>query len=117
MPFARRLVPTGTPFYAPLNAYIMSAVGGGRTIPHMIRITYTSGLSNALTNYPDLVDAIKRLAVLKIIEDTFPAQSGSISADGLSQSLSIDTDKYQTSIDRVVDRLRSSIHGVQMIAL
>lgn len=112
-----RLVPTGTPFYAPLNAYIMSAVGGGRTIPHMIRISYTAGLSNALTDYPDLADVIKRFAVLKIIEDTFPAQSGSISADGLSQSMSVDMDKYQTSIDRTIDRLRSSIHGIQMVTL
>lgn len=112
-----RLVPTGTPFMAPLNAYIMTVAGGGRTIPHMIRIRYTAGLQDATTKWPDLVDLIKKMAVLKIMSDAFLPQSGSISADGLSQSVSVDMGKYEDTVERMVDALRQAIHGVRMTVL
>lgn len=111
------LLPTGVSVSAPLGAYILTVVGGGRTIPHMIRVRYTAGLSNVVSDYPDLADLIKRMAVLRIIEDAFQPQSASISADGLSQNLSLDVQKYRDGIDQGIERLREQIHGVRMIAL
>lgn len=115
-----RLVPSAQAFMAPLGAYIMQALGGGRTIPHMIRVTYTAGLSNIETEYPDLIDLIKKMAVLKIIQDAFMPSSGSISADGLSRSLSVDMEKYQEMISYYLDGpkgsnggLMADIHGIR----
>ena len=60
-------------------------------------------------------------AVLKILEDSFLPQSGSISADGLSQSLSVDMEKYHDMIDRTLNGgkgsnggLMTAIHGVRI---
>ncbi len=44
-----RLVPAAMAFAAPLSAFIMQALGGGRTIPFMIRIKYIS-------KYEDMID-------------------------------------------------------------
>lgn len=112
-----RLVPAGSAFSAPLSAFLMQALGGGKTIPFMVHLRYTAGLTDAAENWPDLVDAVKKAAVLRLIEDTYVPQSGSISADGLSQSLSTDTQKYSDSISKKLDTLRDAIHGVRMIAL
>lgn len=115
-----RIVPS-TVASVPVNAFLMQIMGGGRVIPHMMQLSYVAGLTNAARNYPDLVDAVKKLAVLKIIEDSYVPQSGSISADGLSQSNSIDTSKYQDSIDRILNGpkgsnggLMAAIHGIRL---
>ena len=112
-----RLVPTQTPFYAPLSAYVLSAVGGGRLIPQMLRIRYRSGLVDAANQYPDLVDTVKKMAVLRIIDDQFVPSSGSISADGLSESMSFDPDHYKKQIDASLEALRQAIHGVRVMAV
>src|SRR3546814_15149872 len=80
----------------------MQALGGGRTIPFMIQLTYVAGLANAARDYPDLLDVIKKKAVLKIVQDRYLPQSGSISADGLSQSVSVQMDQYQDVIDHAL---------------
>lgn len=92
-------------------------------IPQMVHLDYTAGLVDAQTQYPDLIDAIMKLAVTKIITDTFLPQSGSISADGLSESMSVDLGKYQDQIDRIIDGpeksgnggLQAAIHGVRSL--
>lgn len=92
-------------------------------IPQMVHLDYTAGLVDAETQYPDLIDAILKLAVTKIITDTFLPQSGSISADGLSESMSVDIGKYQDQIDRIIDGpeksgnggLQAAIHGVRSL--
>jgi hypothetical protein len=112
-----RIVPTGTPFNAPLGAYVLSVMGGGRTIPAMLRIRYVAGLKSAEIDYPDLVDTIKKLAILNILSDQFLPQSGSISADGLSRSMSIDVDKHKDGVDARLNALRDQIHGIRMIGL
>lgn len=119
-----RLVPAAMAFAAPLSAFIMQALGGGRTIPFMIRIKYTAGIKDVFKEYPELVDTIKKMAVLKIIQASFPAQSGSISADGLSQSQSVDISKYEDMIDRALNGpkgsnggLMTAIHGIRMSVL
>lgn len=112
-----RLVPAAMAFSAPLSAFIMQALGGGRAVPFMLRVRYRAGLKDVQTEWPDLVDTIKKMAVLRIINDLFPPQSGSISADGLSQSISMDTAKYRDNIDERLGDLRDAIHGVRVTAL
>jgi hypothetical protein len=116
-----QFVPSSTAFIAPLNAFVMQAVGGGRTIPLAIQITYVAGLANAAADYPELLDVVMKKAALKIIEDAFLPQSGSISADGLSQSMSTDMEKHYDTIDRVLNGgkgsnggLMTAIHGIRL---
>lgn len=117
-----RLIPNNMAFAAPLGAFLLQALGGGRVIPFMIQLRYTVGLKNVLSEWPDLVAVIKKQAVLDIIADAFLPQSGSISADGLSQSLSVDMDKYGEYIDAKIDGpkganggLMTAIHGVRLM--
>jgi hypothetical protein len=116
-----RLVPATQAFAAPLGAFLIQALSGGRLIPFMIQLRYTAGLQNVAMNWPDIMDVIKKRAVVGMITDAFLPQSGSISADGLSQSLSVDVEKYHESIDRAIDGpkgsnggLISAIHGVRI---
>lgn len=116
-----QFVPSSTAFAAPLNAFVMQAIGMGRTIPLAIQITYVAGLANAAADYPELVDVVMKKAAIKILEDAFLPQSGSVSADGLSQSVSVDMDKYHDAIDRILHGgkgsnggLMTAIHGVRV---
>lgn len=114
-----RLIPAGQTFAAPLNAFIMQAMGGGRSIPYMLQVKYVSGLSDVKTKWPDLVDVIIKQAVLGAIKGAFQPQSGSISADGLSQSLTVDMAKYDETIKEMLfgpkgsnGGLWTAIHGI-----
>lgn len=116
-----RIVPTTITSVGVLGPALMQLIGGGRVIPHILEMTYVAGLANAAQDYPELVDAVKKMAVLKIIEDAFVPQSGSISADGLSQSMSADMSKYEDSIDRILNGppdanggLMAAIHGIRL---
>lgn len=116
-----QFVPSSTAFAAPLNAFVMQAIGQGRTIPLAIQISYVAGLADAHRNYPELIDLIMKKASLKTIEDAYLPQSGSISADGLSQSVSNDMSKHAETIDRIMNGgkgsnggLMAAIHGVRM---
>lgn len=109
-----RFVPTGTMLgMGPLTTYLMTAISSGRIIPGMIHVRYVAGLENAAVAFPDLVKVVKRMAILSILKNAFLPQSGSISADGLSQSTSIDTDKWQDGIDHDLSGLRDAIHGIR----
>lgn len=112
-----RLVPASKAFSAPLSSFLMQALGGGRTIPMMIRIRYVAGLKDVFADWPELIDLIFKMAVLKLIQDAFVPQSGSISADGLSESLGMDLDKYSDSLNHKMDDLRDAIHGVRYTVL
>lgn len=105
------LIPNTAASSVPLNAYILSVLGGGRNIPHMIEIRYQAGLRDVEGEYPHLVDAIKKEAVVKVIKDRFFPASQSISADGLSESQSIDISKYEEYITDTVNQVRDEIHG------
>lgn len=118
-----RFVPASSTFVAPLNAFLLQALGGGRTIPFAFDVTYQAGI-NARRDYPQLIDVIKRRAVLKVIEDGFIPSSGSISADGLSQSMSVDMEKYRDTINTTLfgpkgsnGGLKTAIHGIQVAML
>lgn len=112
-----RVVPSGVAASSPVALYLMQSMGGGRGVPQMIHIRYTAGLVNAGRDYPDLIDLIKKLATLKIMEDAFVPQSGSISADGLSQSSSMDLSKYHDAVDAKIEVLRQSLNGIRMMVM
>lgn len=106
----------------PLHAFMLQALGMGRNIPFAIQVTYRAGL--VASEYPDLIDLVKKKAVLKVLEDKFFPSSGSVSADGLSQSLSIDMEKYRDTTDAILNGpkgvnggLMAAIHGVRMAVL
>lgn len=116
-----RMVPASSAFTAPLGAFIMQALSGGSSIPSMIQVKYRAGIQNAKTDpkWADLIDVILKQAVLNIIEGSYLPQSGSISADGLSQSTSFDVQKYRETIDYKLfgpkgsnGGLWTSIHGI-----
>jgi hypothetical protein len=115
-----RLVPSTYAVTVPLSSFLMQVMSTGRTIPFMLELTYIAGIENAWTEYPELIDVIKKKAVLKAIQNGFLPQSGSISADGLSQSMSVDMDKYSDVIDTILNGpkdsnggLMTAIHGIR----
>lgn len=113
-----RFVPTGSALsVGPLSSFLLSTISGGRNIPQMIQFTYKVGLRDAAARYPDLVDLVKKMAVLRIVQDFFLPQSSSISADGLSQSVSVKMEDYHDGVDAAIDTLLQAIHGVRMMVL
>lgn len=110
-----RLVPASQSFSAPLSAFIMQALGGGRVVPFMIQVRYQAGINPA--DFPDLVDVVKKLAVMKLLQSAFLPQSGSISADGLSESASVDLSKWHDGIEDKLNDLRDAIHGPRFAVL
>ena len=113
-----RFVPNGsTANLGPLSYFILSQISSGRTIPNMIQVRYVAGVANVKQKYPELVTLVKRMAILKVLKDAFLPQSSSISADGLSQSNSIDLSKWQDSLDGDMEKLRENIHGIRMMVV
>ena len=112
-----QIVPTGATMAAIASTWIMSIVGGGRMVPQMIHIRYRAGIDATSAAFADLSDLIKRMAVLRILQDAYIPQSGSISADGLSQSFSTDIGKYQEQTESLLAEIRDSIHGVRCVVL
>lgn len=108
----------------PLNVFMLQAMGMGRSIPLSVQVFYTAGIVNAAAKYPELVDVVRKKAVLSMIDDLFLPQSSSISGDGLSQSLSVDMEKYRDTIDHMLfgpkgrnGGLMTAIHGVRLAVI
>lgn len=98
-----RVLPTTNASLVTASVLGFTALTWQSIIPNMMNVTYTAGIENAEANYPELIDAIKKMAVVKILTDLFLPQSGSISADGLSESMSTDVTKYQEQIDHIIN--------------
>jgi hypothetical protein len=113
------LVPTATGYQpAPVAMFTLSTLtSGGMVAPCVIQVRYLAGLADPANDYPDLIDTVKKMAILRVLEDAMLPQSGSISADGLSQTTTIDMDKFHDSIEDKLNALREAIHGVRMIVL
>ncbi len=114
------IVPNSIGWAQPATTFMLQFLGG-TYIPHLIQVRYTAGLVNAAQNWPDLVDVVKKKAVLGMITDAFLPSSGSISADGLSQSMSIDLGQYQDTVNEKLfgpkgsnGGLWTAIHGITM---
>ena len=110
--------------FLPTNAFLGALGGmliGGMGLqgsPQFIEVRYTAGLKNAAQDYPDLIDLVQRMAMLRMMHDAMLPASESISADGLSQSKSApDLEKMQDSIDKQLETLRHRIHGVHMMVM
>ena len=115
-----RIVPIGPSSIIGSAGLALGLSIANRSIPDMVQVSYTAGLKNAAADYPELLDVVKKKAVLKIVADAFLPQSGSISADGLSQSISVDMDKYSSSIEEIINGpkganggLMTAIHGIR----
>lgn len=93
-----QFIPTSTDGSLPLHAFMLQAMSVGRGIPFAVNVEYVAGLSNVERNYPDLIDVVRKMAVLSTLEDAFQPQSGSLSADGLSQSISMDMEKHRDTV-------------------
>ncbi|EAB4417300.1 hypothetical protein D7B12_17880 [Salmonella enterica] len=98
-----RVLPTTNASLVTASVLGFTALTWQSIIPNMMNVTYTAGIEDAEGNYPELIDAIKKMAVVKILTDLFLPQSGSISADGLSESMSTDISKYQEQIDHIIN--------------
>lgn len=119
-----RIVPTSNAVLTGMAGLVMMNMAGGRTIPSMVHLTYTAGLEDAAGTYPELLDAIKKTAVTKVVADAFLPQSGSISADGLSESISVDVAKYHEVVDAILNGpegsnggLMTKIHGIRTMIM
>jgi len=114
-----RLVPDKVAVYASFSAYILSIFSGGRGVPQSVLINYTAGFQagELAANHTDLLEAIKRRALLEILADGFIPQSFSNSADGLSQSISTDLSKLREDDARFVTTYRDHIKGVRMVVV
>lgn len=122
-----QFVPTSSPFLSPIGGLVMNNMASGRMLPQAIELEYTAGLTAAeiRSKYADLLDVVQKQAVTKIIEDSFPAASGSVSADGLSQSMSVDLSKYHDMIDHAINGgpggsnggLMVRIHGIRTVVM
>ena len=119
-----RIVPTSNAVLTGLAGMVMMNLAGGRTIPSMVHLEYDAGLTDVESNWPELLDAIKKTAVLKVVGDAYLPQSGSISADGLSESISVDMSKYHEAVDHIINGadgsnggLMAKLHGIRAMAL
>ncbi|MCT9846742.1 hypothetical protein N7563_22005 [Leclercia adecarboxylata ATCC 23216 = NBRC 102595] len=98
-----RVLPTTNASLVTSSMLGFTALTWQSIIPNMLHLTYTAGIEDAQRDYPELVDAIKKMAVVKILTDLFLPQSGSISADGLSESMSTDVSKYQDQVEQIIN--------------
>lgn len=114
-------VPTTGAAMFPMNTFIIQALGGGRVVPFLIQVKYVAGLAGVKSDprWADLLDVITKTAALKVVEDQYLPQSRSVSGDGLSQSLTVDVDKYHETLDAKLfggkgsnGGLWSTIHGL-----
>lgn len=105
------LVPTSPLAMQTFGATLMPMISAGQRLPFSVHIDYTAGLQNVQRDYPELIDAVYKMAVIGALEDSFIPQSGSISADGLSQSMSFDLDKYRSGVDRLINGSETSGNG------
>ena len=119
-----RIVPNSSAVLTSMSGFVLTNLAQGRVIPSMVQFVYTAGLTDVENTYPELLDVIKKAAVCKIVADAYFPQSGSISADGLSESLSVDMQKYYDTIDHIVNGsagsnggLMSKIHGVRVMVM
>ena len=112
------LVPASdTAINFPANAYILTALGGGRTIPLMLQARYSVGMPNLRRERPDILDLIFKMTVFSILEDQFLPASGSDSIDGLSQSLSFDASKYGELLEARMAKISESLNGIRFVSL
>jgi hypothetical protein len=116
-----RVVATSSAIFM-AGAFVSFAGIGNRLIPSMMQLTYQAGLTNVQTDWPEILDLIKKMAILKIIQDAYLPSSGSISSDGHSESFGMKIQDFEDSIDYVINGAKGSngglmarIHGIRVM--
>jgi len=115
-----QIVPIGSQFgYGiPSAGMSIAIMSGGAVVPQIFHVHYWAGLENVGQTYPDLLDVALRLTAIGTLKARAMPQSGSISADGLSQSYSApDFSALQDQIDSELSDIRASIVGVRFTVL
>ncbi len=112
------IVPTiGAGFTLPISQFVMQALGAGRTMPFGLQVAYRAGLADWRARVPDLAQVVMRLATVALVEDTLPPQSASTSADGLSQSISLDASKLREGAEAKLESMRDALQGVRVVVV
>jgi len=109
------IVPSTGTVSLPLNTFIMSVLGGGHRVPFMLAVAYRAGIEKVNERLPDLAQTVKRMAMLSILDDMLMPQSGSVSADGLSQSISFEAEKHRDTIEAKLDKMRDQLQGPRLV--
>lgn len=111
-----RLVPDKQAAFAAFNSYILSIFSGGRGVPQSIVVEYTAGLTEKQLqeDYADVLEWIKRQAVVNIAADGLMPGSLSNSADGFSQSISAKLSDYRDDQDKKFQHMKQKIKGVRL---
>jgi len=109
------IVPSTGTVSLPLNTFILSVLGGGHRVPFMLAVAYRAGIEQVNDRLPDLAQTVKRMAMLSILDDMLMPQSGSVSADGLSQSISFEAEKHRETIETKLDKMRDALQGVRLV--
>lgn len=118
-----QLVPTSSPFLSPIGGLVMNSMAGGRMLPFAVEVDYEAGLTESLGLNTIIKDVILKRTMIVLLEDAFLPQSGSISADGLSQSISVQVDKFHDAVESALHGteaggnggLMARIHGVRLM--
>lgn len=118
-----QFVPTSSLSLAGVGGIMMTVASQARTLPFVVHVEYTAGLQESSGLFPILRDVTMKRAMVVLLEDAFLPQSGSISADGLSQSVSVETAKYHEAVDSALHGTEASgngglmarIHGVRVM--
>lgn len=109
-----RVVPGGAmPAFVPYFTSLLAA-SGRRVMPQCLVLRYTAGLANAAQDYPDLVNLVRKSAVLSIVDERMTPGTMSTSVDGLSESQTVDFDKLRTALEDKTKSLFRAIHGAQL---
>jgi hypothetical protein len=106
--------PAGFAGSMPVSMFALQGLMAGVSMPHMIHVRYSAGLSPTHPLLPEVQNLVLRMAALLSLQDAFPGQSESVSADGLSQSFGQDLSKHEDAIDADVSGLRDAILGVMV---
>lgn len=115
-----QLVPAGNLVYtAPLSTYVLSLTAGGRTVPKMIKVRYTAGLSveRINTEFQQVYSFINRAAIARLLTDVGMSSSSSISIDGMSESNSLDPKSLNEALNDDINELRRKLIGVRLMVL
>lgn len=105
------LVPDGT-----LIAGAFGVLGGyaglsGYQVPAAIRVRYRAGIDLNDPSYASVLDTIVQSATLRVLRGAVTPSSSSVSADGLSQSASVDIDRMVSDLEDQIATLRLKILG------
>lgn len=112
-----QMVPVQSAGAFTMSSLVLSSLNAGLTIPLAIQIRYKAGLQNVARDYPDILNIIKRFAVLDVLDDQFISGSGSTSVDGLSQSADFDPRPHRQALTDRIESVRSSLTGIRATVL